>query len=124
MKKTIFPILILLGALIFTLPLSAQNDKAKKGTFQSLKMPCKLLNGISEREYGIYLPGSYQQESLRQYPVLYLMHGGGGSHKDWENWNHLTKVVNELVSNGTIDDMVIVCPEGNQQNMMYFNATA
>lgn len=124
MKRTFFPLLILLGLLLTTTAASAQNSQSKGGKFQSLKMPCKLLNGINEREYGIYLPASYEQESLHQYPVLYLMHGGGGSHKDWENWNNLTKVVNELVSNGTIDDMVIVCPEGNQQNMMYFNATA
>ena len=50
------------------------------------------------------------------------MHGGGGSNTDWEKIHHLSEVANRLISNGNIDEMVIVCAEGNQQNMMYFNA--
>jgi len=93
------------------------------GRFESLQMPCKLLSGTSEREYGIYLPGSYKSDTLRLYPVLYLLHGGGDSHTDWERRNHLSQLVDSLIGSGTIDDMIIVCPEANQGHMMYFNAT-
>ena len=92
------------------------------GRFMSLKMPCKLLSGIRERDYGIYLPGSYEAETARTYPVLYLMHGGGLAHTDYEYNHHISLFVDSLVDNGIIKDMIIVCPEGNQQNMMYFNA--
>lgn len=102
--------------------IKAKNFKRRPGRFVSEKMPCRLLNGITEREYGIYLPGSYDEDSLHQYPVLYLMHGGGGSHTDWEHFNSLSVMVDSLTACGDIEEMIIVCPEGNKQNMMYFNA--
>ena len=91
--------------------------------FLSLKMPCRLLNGITERDFAIYLPGSYDEDRTRTYPVLYLMHGGGGAHTDFERNHHLSQLCDSLIASGIIRDMIVVCPEGNQQNMMYFNAT-
>lgn len=101
----------------------AKNFKQHPGKFLSLKMPCKLLNGITERDYSIYLPGSYESDSLRRYPVLYLMHGGGGSNTDFEHFNHLSQVTDSLIDAGAVKDLIIVCPEGNRQHMMYFNTT-
>ena len=108
--------------MLFPLTTLAQDNLHNQGNMQTLKMPCKLLKGISEREYSIYLPGSYNTNNQKSYPVLYLMHGGGGSNTDWEKIHHISEVANRLISNGNIDEMVIVCAEGNQQNMMYFNA--
>ncbi|MBO4753343.1 MAG: alpha/beta fold hydrolase [Bacteroidales bacterium] len=102
--------------------IKAKNFKHRPGRTLMTKMPCKLLSGITERDYAIYLPGSYEEEPLHQYPVLYLMHGGGGSHTDWERANRLSHVADSLIDCGAIDDMIIVCPEGNQQNMIYFNS--
>ena len=109
--------------MLMTSMVAAQGANPQRpGRTEMKKMPCHLLNGITERDYAIYLPGSYDEEPLRQYPVLYLMHGGGGSHTDWERANHLSHVTDSLICCGAIDDMIIVCPEGNQQNMMYFNS--
>lgn len=109
----------LLTALLLCLAcLSAQ----AKGRFMSLKMPCQLLSGITERNYGIYLPDGYDPGAEQAYPVLYLMHGGGGSHTDFEQQQHLSQLADSLIAAGAIGPMIIVCPEGNQQNMMYFNA--
>lgn len=85
-------------------------------------MPCTLLQGISERELSVYLPGSYDPLADKQYPVLYLMHGGGESHTHWESKGHLLQVADSLADAGITDEMIIVCPEGNQNNMIYFNA--
>ncbi len=124
MKKLLAVLVILMGSGVCTKTevLNAKDFKQRLGRFISTKMPCKMLKGITEREYGIYLPGSYEEDSLRLYPVMYLMHGGGGAHTDWERWNHLSQVADSLANCGAIEDMVVVCPEGNQQNMMYFNA--
>ena len=103
--------------------LKAKNFKQRPGKFLSRKMPCRLLSGVTERDYSIYLPGSYESDSLRSYPVLYLMHGGGGSHTDYERYHHLSLVADSLTDTGVIKDMIIVCAEGNQGNMMYFNTT-
>ena len=116
-------LLAIMCFMLMTSMVAAQGANPQRpGRTEMKKMPCHLLNGITERDYAIYLPGSYDEEPLRQYPVLYLMHGGGGSHTDWERANHLSQVTDSLISCGAIDDMIIVCPEGNQQNMMYFNS--
>ena len=123
--KKLFAILTLMvscNAFVGTGVLNAKEVNQKPGRLLSAKMPCRMLKGITEREYSIYLPGSYDRDSLRRYPVLYLMHGGGGAHTDWERWKHLSQVADSLANCGAIEDMVVVCPEGNQQNMMYFNA--
>ena len=93
-----------------------------QGRTVSESMPVTRLAGISERSYSIYLPPSYDKAPERQYPVLYLMHGGGGSHSDWEQFNGLSLMANRLIASGIICEMIIVCPEGNQQHMMYFNS--
>ena len=124
MKKLLAVLSILIGCnvCIQAEGLKDKDIRQKPGRFLSAKMPCRMLKGIEEREYGIYLPGSYDQDSLQRYPVLYLMHGGGGAHTDWERWNHLSQVADSLTRCGAIQNMIVVCPEGNQQNMMYFNA--
>lgn len=85
-------------------------------------MPCHLLQGINERVYSIYLPNSYKNDTEHRYPVLYLMHGGGESHTVWERNGHLNEIADRLIQEGLIAEMIIVCPEGNEKNMMYFNA--
>lgn len=118
------------AVLMFTLSSSAQDHRERQssmnprpGKFISQKMPCKLLKGISERDYSIYLPGSYEEDALKQYPVLYLLHGGGGAHTDYERYHKISHIADSLIDCGAIDDVIIVTPEGNQQHMMYFNTT-
>ncbi len=96
--------------------------KSYPGKLVEAKMPCRLLEGITERVYSIYLPGSYDVDSLRRYPVLYLMHGGGEWHGVWQKNGHLREVVDRLIAANEIGEMIIVCPEANEINMMYFNA--
>ena len=95
---------------------------AKPGRVEQLKMPCSLLQGISEHVYSIYIPGSYDDNPQRQYPVLYLMHGGGESNTVWQRNGRLCELCDSLIGCRAMQEMIVVCPEGNQQNMMYFNA--
>lgn len=85
-------------------------------------MPCKLLHGITEREYSICLPESYNPDDNRKYPVLYLLHGGGCHHTEWEENGHLKMIVDGLVSKKEMEEMIIVCPEAFKDNMIWFNA--
>lgn len=102
--------------------IKAKNFKHRPGRIESKTMPCQLLKGIDHREYSVYLPGSYDEAEGKRYPVLYLMHGGGGSHTDWQRMG-LQQMADSLVDCGAASEMIIVCPEGNKQNMMYFNAS-
>ena len=114
-------ILTLFLTLTHTAILSAQDELAH-GQMIERTMPCRLLHGITERPYSIYLPPSYNIKNSRLYPVLYLLHGGGGAHTDWDKHERRSVTADSLIACGAISEMIIVCAEGNQNNMMYFNA--
>ena len=105
----------LLLLLLLFMPLRA-------ATVQHLTMPCTLLQGISEREYVVCLPDGYNPQAERPYPVLYLLHGGGGSCDEWEVQCRLSEAVDSLTRAGALGDgVVVICAEGNKNNMMYFD---
>ncbi len=74
-----------------------------------------------EREYAIYLPKDYEKNTDKSYPVLYLLHGGGGTHVDWPQSGRLADVVNPLIDANEAEEMIIVCPEAGKTFMNYFN---
>lgn len=92
------------------------------GRVEYKTMPCRLLQGITEREYTVYLPPDYDTDTQRSYPVLYLLHGGGCSNTDWETYGGLCHLADSLIACGAMERMVIVCPEANKNNMIWFNA--
>jgi enterochelin esterase-like enzyme len=58
----------------------------------------------------VYLPQSYDSSS-RPFPVLYMLHGLGGSNKDWQRWG-LFDTATQLISKGEVPPMIIVTPAG------------
>ncbi|WP_120495268.1 alpha/beta hydrolase family protein [Kiloniella sp. EL199] len=60
-------------------------------------------------DYSIYLPEKYCVNN-RLYPVLYLLHGYGGSHKDWLKAGQVAKTLDRLVAKKVIDPLVVVMP--------------
>jgi S-formylglutathione hydrolase FrmB len=90
------------------------------GKIEYKTMPSKILN--QEREFAVYLPKSYASSPDRKYPVLYLLHGGGGSHKDWPDQGHLQAAANQLIDANDAAEMIIVCPEAGKTFMNYFNS--
>lgn len=102
--------------------IKAKNFGNRPGTLSELKMPCKLLQGVTERDYSIYLPGGYEENADKVYPVLYLLHGGGESNTVWQRNGNLKHWADSLIDCGAIEEMIIVCPEANKNNMVYFNA--
>ncbi|WP_253952457.1 alpha/beta hydrolase-fold protein [Xylanibacter muris] len=88
---------------------------------EECKLPCRLLNGFTEWDYSVCLPDSYDKNKDRRYPVLYLLHGGGCPHTQWEEHGGLTALVDELVNDGDMEEMIIVCPEANKHRMSWMN---
>ncbi|WP_352421848.1 alpha/beta hydrolase family protein [Proteiniphilum sp.] len=82
-------------------------------------MPSDILN--LEREYAIYLPATYDKNVDKEYPVLYLLHGGGGSHTDWAKAGQLQGIANQLIAAEDASEMIVVCPEAGKDFMNYFN---
>ncbi len=84
----------------------------------------KALN--APRAYDVYLPPSFDAESSRKYPVLYLLHGMWGKNDDWTGRGHLKDVMDRLIASGEADEMIVVTPDaggGNPEEFQngYFN---
>lgn len=108
--------------MLTTLGLTSKQAIAQSTSQLEVKtMPCQLLEGVSQREFSIYLPQGYEQDTLKNYPVLYLMHGGGESNTVWQQRGNLRHVADSLIACGAVEEMIIVCPEANKNNMVYFN---
>jgi enterochelin esterase-like enzyme len=90
------------------------------GKVEYKTMPSKILS--QDREYAVYLPKSYSTNPDKKYPVLYLLHGGGGSHKDWPQQGSLAGAANQLIDANDATDMIVVCPEAGKTFMNYFNS--
>ena len=86
----------------------------RAATVQHLTMPCTLLQGISEREYVVCLPDGYNPQAERPYPVLYLLHGGGGSCDEWEVQCRLSEAVDSLTRAGVLGDGVGIQPDDDK----------
>jgi enterochelin esterase family protein len=60
--------------------------------------------------YRVYLPPGYA-ESTRRYASLYLLHGMGGSNREWQDLG-VASVADRLIAAGQIAPLIIVMPEG------------
>jgi len=61
--------------------------------------------------YRVYLPPGYDANTTPRYPVLYLLHGLGGSYVEWSSDGALA-TADRLIENGEIAPLIIVLPEG------------
>ena len=61
--------------------------------------------------YAVYLPPGYADGTVTRYPVLYMLHGMGGSFRTWQDYG-LTTTADRLIRAGAIAPLIIVMPEG------------
>jgi S-formylglutathione hydrolase FrmB len=59
----------------------------------------------------VYLPPGYATSGLR-YPVLYLLHGGGGDQGEWVTFGHVQQVADRAYSEDKRNAVIIVIPDG------------
>jgi enterochelin esterase-like enzyme len=62
--------------------------------------------------YYIYLPSDYGTAE-RRYPVLYMLHGGGGNREEWVVYG-LIDVADQEIRTGSLSPMIIVLPQGDK----------
>jgi S-formylglutathione hydrolase FrmB len=79
---------------------------AKASTVDSLDVPSTVMNKAYKA--AVVLPASYAKNQA-SYPVLYLLHGGGGHFRDW-----LTSTPDKNLVKNLADkyNLIIVMPEG------------
>ncbi len=78
------------------------------------------------RQFTVYLPLSYNVDTTKRYPVLYLLHGMGGVNTSWFNDQRCKEVMDQLVASGEACEMIIVSPNAGGNLMKgdwngYFN---
>jgi S-formylglutathione hydrolase len=97
--------------------LQAQTQPASRpGTVEHIKVHGKSLEGNLEGDSAdpdvtVYLPPSYATERGRRYPVIYLLHGYGGTDGTWTGrLAKLPESADKLVAAGTLHEMIVVMP--------------
>ena len=63
-----------------------------------------------KRQMRVYLPPGYTQD--KKYPVLYLLHGIGGSEKDWTVVGKTDVIMDNLYAGKKAVPMIVVMPNG------------
>ncbi|PTB97603.1 hypothetical protein C9994_02230 [Marivirga lumbricoides] len=90
--------------------LFAVNSLAQEGTVDtSPTIKSEILK--REMHYSVYLPEGYDQ-SVRDYPVLYLLHGMWGDYTDWVIKGEINRIASGLMADGSIPEMIIIMPDG------------
>lgn len=65
-----------------------------------------------DRRLTVYTP-PYYEKSNRSYPVLYLLHGSGGDETAWLELGRVVRILDNLISEGKAEPMIVVMPNGN-----------
>jgi S-formylglutathione hydrolase len=64
-----------------------------------------------DREVTVYLPPTYATERTRRYPVVYLLHGYGGTDANWTGRQaNVPESADKLVAAGRLREMIVVMP--------------
>jgi enterochelin esterase-like enzyme len=64
----------------------------------------------TQRQMQVYTPPGYNHDN-RRYPVLYLLHGGGGNDTDWIVNMRANYILDNLIAQGEIVPMIVVMPD-------------
>src|SRR5436305_51030 len=86
-----------------------QRENIPHGELTPVEYDSKSLG--TRRRMRIYTPPGYS--TGRKYPVLYLLHGIGGTDTEWTQSCHANNVIDNLLAEGKIQPMVMVFPDGN-----------
>ena len=65
------------------------------------------------RRMAVYTPYGYENNPKQKYPVLYLLHGGGGDEEAWPSMGRAVQILDNLIAKGLAKPMIVVMPNGN-----------
>jgi enterochelin esterase family protein len=100
-----------LSILLIDGPLTANYREAnKRGNLDHVWYDSPTI-GTNRRMF-VYTPYGYAG-SNQKYPVLYLLHGGGGDEDAWCNMGRACQILDNLIEQGKAVPMIVVMPNGN-----------
>ena len=82
------------------------------GIVEAVTYPCSEPD-LSERRMVVYLPASYYQDTLKHYPVMYLIHGARGNEVTWIELGDAFRCLDRLRREGLAEDFILVQPNLN-----------
>ena len=85
-------------------------ESSQRGTVSYKWYDSELL-GLNRR-LTVYTPYGYET-SKAKYPVLYLLHGGGGDEEAWTSMGRAAQILDNLIEKGLAEPMIVVMPNGN-----------
>lgn len=105
--------------------LQAQSDGATVERIEIFgsSLEGNLLGAPDSPEVSIYLPPSYEADTNRRYPVLYLLHGYSGTDQSWFGENSRIAApdsAERAMSSGAAAEMILVMPNCNNDYGMFF----
>jgi enterochelin esterase-like enzyme len=71
----------------------------------------------TNRRMYIYTPPGYDK-GKGKYPVLYLLHGGGGDEDAWTTLGRTPQILDNLIASGKAKAMIVVMPNGNANQIV------
>lgn len=86
------------------------------GAVQAVWYSSEILKQKGRRMY-VYTPPDYMTSNTR-YPVLYLLHGGGGDEDAWVNMGRANIILDNLIASGKAKPMIVVMPNGNANQIV------
>ena len=67
----------------------------------------------SWRNFYMYTPPGYDQNTSEKYPVLYILHGGGEDQRGWATQGKADLIIDNLISQKKAVPMIVVMVDGN-----------
>lgn len=106
---------------------AATTGRLVHATVHSPGLEDNLLGDSPNQRVSVYLPPGYDAEPERRYPALYLLHGFGGSPRDWTGSGYgmtIQGMMDSLVAVEAIREMIVVIPNGSNryQGSFYMNS--
>jgi enterochelin esterase-like enzyme len=67
----------------------------------------------SWRQFYLYSPPGYNENTGEKYPVLYILHGGGEDERGWTAQGKTDLIIDNLLAEKKAVPMIVVMPDGN-----------
>jgi len=103
---------LLLGASVALGAQASSLGQLVSDTLHSKALEKNLYGDSPNRGLLVYLPASYTTSPAKRYPVVYLLHGFGGTERTWLRFP-VKPAMDTLVLSGTVREMIVVMPNGN-----------
>ncbi len=111
---------------ILTLSVRAQDGNLVNIKIHAVSIENNLVEESPDLSVAIYLPPGYNTQLNKKYPVIYWLHGFGGTKNTGDTgWDKdLINTVSKLISSGSVKPVIIVMPDGSNRfgGSMYTNS--